>query len=146
VAEWAVKGKKQSCKDCKRITAQSSFAKGIRIGKTKQFSCEDCPVLKAIPNRNNENIIELYSALPRNYDFNGARIITASDVEFVFKIYEIDELWWSTYYQKIMYFHEQVMQFNYEEMKKKEKQKQSSEDWKRKRLQSAGGQKTVKRQ
>ena len=106
MAGWLAKGTNKDCKTCQLLGKQSSFAKGTRVRIFEAFDCAKCEVTLNQPIQENENIIELYYALPQNYDgFSGFKIITASDIKFLFHLYEVQEGLWDDYYHRLMYFH-----------------------------------------
>ena len=144
MAEWGVKGLGKSCEQCRSLLDPSGFEKGARVKVV--LDCENCPVSKARPLPENENIIILYEALPRNYDgITGRRIVTASDIKFILELYEVPRELWSEYYHKLLFFHEQVLlAVSREEERKTKIKKQMT--WKRIEPSSGvGGEKMAKK-
>jgi len=113
VAEWAAKGKStKSCEDCDKLAKQSGghFAKGVRVRIAEVYDCAKCENYLSRPSQDNENIITLYEALPKNIDgFSGVRTISASDILFLFKIYDVPEELYFDYYHRLMFFHDSLM-------------------------------------
>ena len=144
MAEWGVKGLGKSCEQCRSLLDLSGFEKGARVRVV--LDCENCPVMKARPLPENENIVILYNALPKNYDgFSGQRIVTASDIKFILELYEVPKELWSEYYHKLLFFHEQVLIALSREKKRKEEMKKHG-TWKRlEPSPGTGGEKMVKK-
>jgi len=133
VARWAAKGTKKNCKDCKKLANPDSFQKGVRVRIAGVMDCENCEVTKSQPIESNENIIELYNALPENYDgFSGLRIISATDIKFVLELWDVSEGLWDGYYTRLLYFHTEYMR-KYIEERKAERE---FEAWRKKGLQN----------
>ena len=84
MAGFSVLENTKSCALCEELATQKSFKKGSRVRISGAFDCENCPLYKAQPIRENEPILFLYNALPARFNFNGDREITTEDVQFIF--------------------------------------------------------------
>ena len=134
MAAWAAKKSKKTCEQCRKLSNPKSFAKGSRVKSAWVFDCKNCEVLKARPSPDNFNILELYEALPRRFDSSGIKVITASDIRFVFEVFEVSKALWSDYYQRIVYFHNSLVGVYNKEREKELKLKQAADLWKAKKL------------
>jgi len=135
VAEWATKSSKKDCELCAKLGSSTSFSKGAKVRIAEAFDCANCPVVKGQPIPDNENIIELYNALPDNYDpMTGRRIITATDIKILFDLYEVPKEIRLDYYSRIMYFYQQMIKASTKEREKLEETKKQNEEWRKKTL------------
>lgn len=125
MAGWLARGSKKNCEKCKELTKIDSFPAGVNVRIV--LDCENCEVLKSQPIPENEIIFDLYSALPANYDgLSGLKIISASDIKFLFELYNIPHELWEDYYNRLIFYHSQLLNFRIkieEEKLEKEKNK-----------------------
>jgi len=137
VAEWAAKSStsRKNCKLCARLANPANYPKGTKVHIAGVYDCDNCPVMKAQPISENENIIELYNALPIRYDpIIRIRIVTIADIKFLFTLYQIPENLWFDYYTRLMYFF-RIMTSNESKMREKTaKEQQENTDWKKNKL------------
>lgn len=134
MAAWAAKKSKRTCKQCRKLSNPKSFAKGSRVKIAWVFDCKNCEVTKARPSPDNSNILELYEALPRRFDSAGIKVITASDIRFVFEVFEVARALWNDYYQRIVYFHNCLVDVYNKEREKELKRAKAVDLWKAKKL------------
>ena len=140
MAEWAAKSSKsrKNCKLCARLANPANYPKGARVRIAGVYDCDNCPVMEAQPIPENENIIELYNALPIRYNpITNIRVITTEDIKFLFNIYEVPKSLHFDYFTRLMYFF-QAMVSNQSKMDKKTigEQKENAEWTKNKLYQS----------
>jgi len=137
VAEWAAKSSKtkKNCKLCAKLANPANYPKGARVRIVGVYDCENCPVMKSLPIFENENIIELYNALPVRYDpVTRVRIVTTADIKFIFALYQVSEDLHFDYYTRLMYFF-QVMARNESKMAEKTaKEGQDNLAWRKDKL------------
>lgn len=137
MAEWAAKSSKtgKSCDLCAKLANPANYPKGAKVRIAGVYDCENCPVMKARPIERNENIIELYNALPIKYDpVIRTRIVTIADIKFLFTLYEVPEDLWFDYYTRLMYFFRIMTDRENKMMEKAEKERKENDDWKKNRL------------
>lgn len=131
MAVWGAKKKKYDCEKCQKIKASKPFQKGARVRVAEMFDCNTCEVMKHQPIHENENIVELYNALPGEF--------TAKDVEYVFHLFEVPEGLRFDYYQRIVFLHAHFMKAREKQLKKTSTEQDDIEKWKEeKRLASRG--------
>lgn len=129
MAAWAAKGVKKDCETCKKLSDPKQFKKGAKVRHV--MDCENCEVFLSQPIPENENVVELYNALPLNYDgMSGQRIITTGDIKFIFDLYRVPKDLRYEYYHKIMYLAEQIFLANIEKQKKEDAKTKKTEGWK----------------
>lgn len=120
----------KDCETCEKLSDRKSFQAGSRV--RFRPDCKNCEVFKAQPIEENENILELYDALPRVYDpMSGLPVVTASDVEVIFKLYEVPEELRFDYFKKLLFYHGELVSAirvaQDRETKKKEQQEKAKE-------------------
>jgi len=137
VAEWAAKSSKtrKNCKLCAKLANPANYPKGAKVHIAGVYDCDNCPVMKAQPIPENENIIELYNALPIRYDpVTRTRIVTTADIKFIFALYQVSEDLHFDYYTRLMYFF-QVMSVSASKMAEKTaKEQQENMAWRKDKL------------
>lgn len=147
MAEWAAKSStsRKNCKLCARLANPANYPKGAKVHIAGVYDCDSCPVMKAQPIPENENIIELYNALPIRYDpVIRVRIVTIADIKFLFILYQIPEDLWFDYYTRLMYFF-RIMTSNESKMTEKAmKEQQKNAAWKKNKLYQLQSGKTSK--
>jgi len=123
VAEYAAKEDthKRTCKECEQLANPKSYEAGARVRIEGVYDCANCEVTKAQPSLENYPVIELYNSLPRVFDgMSGALQFSATDIQFVFSLFDVPKEMWDEYYFKMMYFHECLLDA---ETKRRKKQK-----------------------
>jgi len=137
VAEWAAKSSKtrKNCKLCAKLANPANYPKGAKVRIAGVYDCDNCPVMKAQPIFENENIVELYNALPIRYDpVTRTRVITTADIKFIFTLYQVSEDLYFDYYTRLMYFF-QVMTVSANKMAEKTAEEQKENiAWKKDKL------------
>lgn len=137
MAEWAAKSSKtrKNCKLCAKLADPANYPKGAKVRIAGVYDCDNCPVMKAQPIFENENIIELYNALPVRYDpVTKVRVVTTADIKFIFALYQVSEDLHFDYYARLMYFF-QVMTKSESKMREKAaKEHQENTAWKKDKL------------
>lgn len=131
-----------TCEQCEKLGSQDSFAKGSKVKIKGVYDCENCEIFKSQPIWENENILELYNALPSNFDgATGERLFSASDLKFLFELYEVPEELWYDYYQRILFLHNELLKLSRDKREKDTKKKQEAKDWltEQKRKKREGG-------
>jgi len=125
---------KKNCDDCKRLRDPDSFAKGSTVKIFEAFDCDNCEVKKGQPIPENENILDLYNSLPHNYDgYTGLRILDVNAIQFLFKVFDVDENIQDDYYMRLVYLHGEIVTAN-EEVRKQEREKaEMDRKWKESR-------------
>jgi hypothetical protein len=110
-AKQSVEGKHaKDCDWCDNMANPDSFAPGTTVYIAEVYDCEHCEYWNSRLLPENENAIELYRSAPRNFEgWSGIRIISSSDIRFVFEIYGVPECLRDEYYWKILYFHETLI-------------------------------------
>lgn len=134
MAEWAARKNKRTCKQCIKLADPKSFAKGSRVRIAKVFDCKNCEVTKARPLSANTNVLELYNALPRRFDSSGIKVITAIDVKFVLELFEVPKGLWHDYYQRIIFFHNCLVEACVKQQKAELGKRNSTASWRKKKL------------
>ena len=107
----ALAGILKDCKECQRLRSPENFAQGTQvwIKEVQEDACEECEVMKAQPMVENELAVDLYRSLPRNYDgMSGLQIVTSSDIRFVFRLYDVPEIFWEENYNKILFLWDKI--------------------------------------
>lgn len=124
----------KSCEQCEKLADPDNFPKGVAVKIPGVYDCENCIVMEYQPIPENQNVIDLYNALPQNYEgYSGLRQISATDIKFVLELFDVDKGLWDDYYQKIMYFHSELMKASLEVRKKKQKEEEAKRKWKKRR-------------
>ena len=124
MAKWLAKDKRRSCKVCQMFKSPESFIKGAKVRIAEAFDCANCEVTLSQPIPDNENIIDLYEALPQNYDgLSGAKDVGAEAIQFIFQIYDIHTDLWEDYYNRIQFFHKTFLDARSKTEQKKQKRK-----------------------
>ena len=122
MAKWVSKKNKRNCETCLKFRSPNSFAKGSRVFIAEAFDCANCEVTLSQPIQENENIIELYYALPERYNaFSGIKEVTASDIKFLFQIYNIHKDLWEDYYNRLMFYHNILLDIKSKQDSKEQK-------------------------
>lgn len=137
MAEWAAKSSKtrKNCKLCAKLANPANYPKGAKVHIAGVYDCDNCPVMKAQPILENENIIELYNALPIKYDpVTRARIITITDIKFIFTLYQISEDLYFDYYTRLMYFFKVMSSSENKMVEKAAKEQQENTAWRKNKL------------
>jgi len=137
VAEWAAKSSKtrKNCKLCAKLADPANYPKGAKVHIAGVYDCDNCPVMKALPIPENENIIELYNALPIQYcSVTRIRVISTSDIKFIFDLYQVPENLQFDYYTRLMYFFRIMTDSENKIREKTEKEQQENAEWKKNRL------------
>jgi hypothetical protein len=137
VAEWAARGSKleKNCALCAKLANPANYPKGARVKIAGVYDCDNCPVMKAQPIPENENIIELYNALPVRYDpVTRTRIVTTADIKFIFNLYQIPENLQFDYYTRLMYFFRTMVINESKMVEKMAKEQQENAAWRKDRL------------
>jgi len=124
----------KSCEQCEKLANPDNFPKGVRVRIEGVYDCENCEVFKSQPMPENENVVELYNALPKVYDgMSGMQIITASDIKFVFEVYDVHKDLYFDYYQKIVYLHSGIIEARSKVQEKERKREEAERKWKESR-------------
>jgi len=137
VAEWAAKSSKtrKNCKLCAKLANPANYPKGAKVHIAGVYDCDNCPVMKAQPIFENENIIELYNALPIRYDpVTRTRVVTTADIKFIFTLYQISEDLYFDYYTRLMYFFQVMAESENKIAEKTAKEQQENIAWKKDKL------------
>lgn len=125
----------KDCEQCEKLADPDSYAKGSAVKIPGVYDCENCIVMKYQPSAENQNVVDLYNALPRNYEgYGGFRQISATDIKFVLELFEVDEKLWSDYYRKLIYFHSELLEAELKVRGKKQKEEEAIRKWKSQRL------------
>lgn len=121
----------KDCKKCEKLGNPDNYPKGVKVRIAGIFDCKNCEVTKHQPTEENQNIIELYDALPQNYEsYSGLRQISAIDVRFILELFEVSKDLWYDYYQKIVYYHGELVRASLEVRKEKQKADEATRKWK----------------
>ena len=144
MAEFSVVENTKNCELCETLARQKSFKKGSRVRVSGAFDCENCPVFKSQPIRENEIILTLFNLLPARFDFNGLREITTEDLHFIFKINYIHEDLYQDYYNRIVFLNQQINIARSKKDKSKESKKEAVDKWKKNKLTSMSGGKELR--
>jgi len=134
VAEWASKSSttRKNCKLCAKLANPANYPKGSKVRIAGVYDCENCPVMKAQPIPENENIIELYNALPLRYDpVTRIRIVTVEDIKFLFDIYQVPEDLQFDYFTRLTYFFRVMTDSALRMNEKLAKEQQDNVRWKK---------------
>lgn len=130
----------RDCKTCEKLADRDNYPKGARVKIVEAYDCDNCEVVKYQPIAENQNVVELYEALPQNYDgYSGLRQVSANDVRFILELFEVDKDLWYDYYQKIIYFHGELVKANLKVHEKKQKESEATRKWKNQRLKAHCG-------
>lgn len=125
----------KDCKQCEKLADPDNYPKGTAVRIPGIYDCENCIVMEYQPTLENQNVVDLYNALPQNYEgYSGLRQISATDIKFVLELFEVDKGLWSDYYQKLVYFHRELLGASLEIRKKKQKEEEAKRKWKSQRL------------
>lgn len=117
--QWAKRSRK-SCKTCAALRSPKSYARGTKLKIKALEDCSNCELILAQPSRANENIIELYSALPPVYgEWSGLKQVTAEGIRLVFELFEVGQEIQADYYNRITFFHQELMEIRQDLDKKK---------------------------
>lgn len=139
MAEWAARKNKRDCKQCEKLANPKAYAKGSRVRIAGVFDCKNCEKTKARPIPDNRNVIDLYNALPRRFDYSGIKVITAVDTKFIFELFEVPKVLRSDYYQRIVFLHNCLVEACVKEEKKETARKTADASWKRSKLSTMRG-------
>ena len=137
MAEWAAKSSKtrKNCKLCAKLANPANYPKGAKVRIAGVYDCDNCPVMKAQPIFENENIIELYNALPIRYDpVTRTRVITTADIKFIFTLYQVSEDLYFDYYTRLMYFFRVMSESQSKMTEKAAKEQKENIAWKKDKL------------
>ena len=122
----------KSCEQCDKLGNPDNFPKGVRARIKGVYDCEDCEVMKSQPIPENENAVALFEALPKVYDgMSGLQNITASDIKFVFEVWDVPEELYFDYYQKIVFLHLETIRAKLKAQEKKTKNEEATREWKK---------------
>jgi len=132
VAEFSSSDSPRSCKLCEQLSKQKSFKKGSRVRIAGVFDCENCPVWKAKPIKENEIIVFLYNQIPFRFNsISGQVEFSAEDVKFLFEVYGIHKDLWEDYYNRLMYLNREVNIAHKKQTEAINKKRKEDEEWKR---------------
>ena len=106
-----------------------SFAKGIQARIV--LNCNNCPVVKAIPIPENENILDLYQELPQTFDSFGNRVVDLNALKLIFDLNNISKELHTDYGRRILYFNSQLIEARNKLIEKKMKEEVSDKREKR---------------
>jgi len=120
----------RTCEECEKLGNKENLPKGARARFSGVYDCENCEIWEYVPLPENEVVLELYDLLPENYSGAGARLVSASDIGLIFRIFDIPEELQEDYYRKLIFLHNQVIQAFYEAQNKKAKTRQESKSLK----------------
>jgi len=134
VAAWAARKNKKDCKQCEKLANPNAYAKGSRVRIAGVFDCKNCEKIKSKPISDNRNVLDLYNALPRRFDYSGIKVITAVDIKFIFELFEVPEELRSDYYQRIVFFHNALVDACVKTEKKESKRRDAIASWKQSKL------------
>lgn len=122
---------KKNCEQCEKLANPDNYPKGARVRIVEAFDCENCEVMEYQPIEENQNIVDLYDALPQNYEgSSGLRQVSATDIRFILELFEVSKDLWYDYYQKITYFHGELVQASLRAREKKRKMDEMTRKWK----------------
>ncbi len=137
MAEWAAKSSKsrKNCKLCAKLADPANYPKGAKVRIEGVYNCDTCPVMATQPIFENENIIELYNALPIRFDpVTRTRIITTEDIKFLFSIYEVPVCLRFDYYTRLMYFFKKMASNQSKIDEKTTKELEENAKWRKDKL------------
>lgn len=135
MARWEASGQKKDCEECRELQDPKSFERGARVRIAGLGDCSKCPNVLNAPIESNENIIFLYNSLPLRFDsLSGQKVISAGDIDFVFRLYRVHPDLQEDYYKRLMYFHGELIEALGEKRKAEEKRRKEIEDWKRTKM------------
>lgn len=122
----------KDCKQCEKLADPDNYPRGAAVKIPGVYDCENCIVMEYQPTLENQNVIDLYNALPQNYEgYGGLRQINAVDIKFVLELFEVDEKLWYDYYQKIVYFCNELMSASLKVREGKRKAEEAKRKWKK---------------
>ena len=125
---------KKNCEDCEKLANPDNYPKGARVRIAEAFDCENCEVMEHQPIEENQNVLDLYDALPQNYEGSGGfRQVSATDIRFILELFEVNKDLWYDYYQKIAYLHSEVVRASLKTRDKKRKEEEAQRKWKAQR-------------
>jgi len=121
----------KDCKKCEKLGDPDNYPKGVKVRIAGVYDCENCEVMEYQPIVENQNVVELYDALPQNYEgSSGLRQVSATDVKFILELFEVNKDLWYDYYQKIIYFHGELVNASLKVCEKKRKEDEAIRKWK----------------
>lgn len=134
MARWWAKKNRKTCDKCKQFKDPKSFGAGItkvlKPGFFKEEDCSKCEVMKNRPIPENENIIDIYNAVPPRYDpFSGDRIITAQDIQFMLDFYDVPKKLHFDYFHRVVEFYKEILNAHHKESEKENKRKEEAKSW-----------------
>ena len=128
----------RDCKICEKLADRDNYPKGARVKIVEAYDCDNCEVMEYQPTVENQNVVELYEALPQNYEGSGGlRQVSATDVRFILELFEVNKDLWYDYYQKIIYFHGELVRVDLKVREKKRKGDEATRKWKNQRLKAS---------
>lgn len=144
MAAWWAKKNRKTCDKCKQFKDPDSFGSGVtKVLKPSFFREEDClkcEVMKNQPIAENENIIDIYNAIPPRFDpYSGDRIITAQDIQFMMDFYEVPKKLHFDYFHRVVEFHKAILKASYDEDKKEKERKEDAKSWTEDKLSAITG-------
>jgi len=128
VAAWGAKKNKKDCKICKQLQNPEAFEDGAQVRIAGIGDCKNCEVMKNQPIRENQNIVDLYNAMPREGG------VTVKDMHSLFEIYDIPQELWFDYYQRLLFLHNTMSDARSKEYKKVMDEKDAAAKWKTKKF------------
>ena len=127
----------RDCDRCEQLANPENYPKGVRVRIAEAFDCDNCEVTKYQPIVENENILELYNALPQNYDgYSGLRILDANAIKFLFELFEVPKELQDSYYMRLVYLHGEVVEASSKAREKEKKRQDDVRKWKNRGLKS----------
>ncbi len=143
VAKWTVAKNKKTCKKCKQLLNADSFSKGIRQVLKPSFfkeqNCAKCEVTLRQPIPENENIIDIYNAIPLRYDpYSGDRIITAQDIQFMLNFYDVPKILHFDYFHRVVFLHSAILNADRKQGKLEQERKEEQALWTKEKLNAMG--------
>ena len=128
MAVWGAKKSRKDCKRCRQLQSPEAFEDGAQVRIAGVGDCKNCEVMKNQPIRENQNIVDLYNALPQEGG------VAVKDVHALFEIYELPQELWFDYYQRLLFLHNTMVDAKDKEYKKGMGEKKMVDQWKAKRF------------
>jgi len=107
------------------LKTPSSYAKGSRVRLKGLGDCKNCEVALAEPLPCNEIILDFYGLLPNFDAWSGNKIFSVQDIKTLFEFFETPKSLWDEYYQKLIFFHKELLEAK-NEIEKMEKKREDS--------------------
>jgi len=134
VASWLANENRKTCENCERSLSAEAFGEGIHFLRREEDeeACARCEVTNSRPLPSNEIVLDLYGALPPRFDsFSGLRVFSFGDVMGLFDLFEIYPELRSDYYQRLLFFHNQLSTAIHARREKKQAVNREAEAWKK---------------